>query len=300
MNKQKVNEVNITSSSETRKAAFAAFNRDVNFKNVALIQEKIQEKGYRVGEPIQVLKAEDAIKRGISYLFDINSKEIPEDEIQNYYLVVDGHHRTFAVLQFNEWATKQGKDIINIPAIEVELIKSESVTEYCNEINFTKKEWSKEDYLNGAASVFPKEELLQRYNELIKSDSKPKGFNLSTLNLIFCNGTGLTKKDLTLLCSGQTHKGVSAKQSIIPSHNLKLGNEFIKICTERGFRQEEITKRYLVTQFNNIQTSHSVEIALKVFENITPDDISNMTNESGKLNEQKVIDHFLVMIKRLQ
>lgn len=300
MSKEKFNEVNITSSSETRKAAFAAFNRDVNFKNVALIQEKIQEKGYRVGEPIQVLKAEDAIKRGISYLFDINGKEIPEDEIQNYYLVVDGHHRTFAVIQFNEWATKQGKDIINIPAIEVELIKSESVTEYCNEINFTKKEWSKEDYLNGAASVFPNEKLLQRYNELIKSESKPKGFSLSTLNLIFCNGGSLTKKDLTLLCSGATHKGVNAKQNIIPAHNLKVGNEFIRICTEKGFRLEEIAKRYLVTQFNNIQTSNGVEFALKVFENITPDDISNMTNESGKLNEQKVIDHFSLMVKRLQ
>ena len=291
-------EVNIATSSETRKAAFAAFNRDVNFKNVAVIQEKIQEKGYRVGEPIQVLKAEYALSHGISALFNIYGSEIATEEISNYFLVVDGHHRTFAVMQFNDWAERQGKETINIPAIEVELIKGETVTEYSNEINCTKKEWSKEDYVNGAASVFPNEELLQKYNELIKTESNPKGFSLSTLNLIYCNGKGLTKKDLVLLCSGATHKGVNAKQNIIPAHNIEIGNNFISICTEKGFKTEEIAKRYLISEFNNIRNSIGTELAIKVINSITLDDISTMSSDQGKLNEQKVIDHFVILVQR--
>lgn len=298
--KKEISEVNIIVNDEKRKAAFASFNREVNFKNVAIIQEKIQEKGYRIGEPIQVIKAENAIERGISSLQNINGETIPHEEIENYYLVVDGHHRTFAVSQYNDWANENNMESINLPAIEVILIKGETVTEYCNEINCTKKEWSKEDYVNGAASVRPDDELLQRYNELIKSESNPKGFYLSTLNHIFCNGNGLTKKDLILLCSGATHKGITAKKEIIPSHNLELGNKFIEICKSKGVKQVEISKRYLIVEFNKIRNSKNTETALKVLESITPDDISTMSNDNEKLNEQQVIDHFKVMLKRIQ
>ncbi len=299
-NSKLVTEVNIVANNEKRKAAFASFNREVNFKNVAVIQEKIQEKGYRVGEPIQVLKAEYAAEQITSSLQNINGKPIAKDEIENYFLVVDGHHRTFAVSQYNDWAKEHNREPINIPAIEVELIKGETVTEYCNEINCTKKEWSKEDYINGAASVQPDEELLQRYNELIKSESNPKGFSLSTLNHIFCNGNGLTKKDLILLCSGETHKGTIARKEIIPAHNLEIGNKFIEICKSKGVKQSEISKRYLIVEFNKIRNSQNNEVAVKVLNSITYDDISTMSKENGKLDEQQVIDHFKLMIERLQ
>jgi len=299
-NQKSVTEVNIVANKEKRKAAFASFNRDVNLKNVAVIQEKIQEKGYRVGEPIQVLKAENAMERGVITLQNINGETIQPEEIKNYYLVVDGHHRTFAVSQYNDWASEHSKELIEIPAIEVKLVNSETVTEYCNEINCTKKEWSKEDYVKGAASVHPNEGLLQRYNELIKSESNPKGFCLSTLNHIFCNGYSLTKRDFTLLCTGVIHKGTATKKEIIPAHNLKVGNEFIEICKGKGIAETEISKRYLIVEFNKNRNSKNTETALKILKSITSDDISAMTNENGKLNEQKVIDHFKLMTERFQ
>jgi len=285
---------------EIRKPAFASFNRDVNFKNVSIIEAKMREKGYRIGEPIQVLKAEYALERGICTLMDINDNTIPTSECPEYFLVVDGHHRTYAVSQYNEWLNGQGKDPINIPAVEVVLINGETVTEYCNEINCTKKEWSKEDYLNGAASVYPCEVLLQKYNNLITSESNPKGFCLSTLNLIYCNGKGLTKKDLVLLCSGETQKGSHAKQNIIPAYNIEIGDKFIQLCKEKGFKDEEITKRYIIKEFNDHRNSKGVDFAFKVIENITTDDISMMTNNRGKLLEQNVINHFIVMEQRLE
>lgn len=294
-------EVTIKAEDETRKAAFATFNRDLNLKNVALIEEKMKEKGYRVGEPIQVVKAEYAIQKGITAIVDINGEQVPSEKYENYFLVLDGSHRTHAASRYNDWLISQGKSGIAVPAIKVELIKKETVTEYCNEINCTKKEWSKEDYVNGAVSVYPNSELLQRYNELIKSESNPKGFSLSTLNLIFCNRKGLIKNDLVLLCSGVTQKGSKVKRDIIPASDIQTGNKFIKICKAKGFKDEEITKRYLIKEFNTIRdTNGGAKLALEVLDNITPDDVSTMTDNKGKLIEQNVFNHYKVMAARLQ
>ena len=42
---------------------------------------------------------------------------------------------------YNEWAAENGEEAINVPAIEVELQGNETIAEYINEINITKKEW---------------------------------------------------------------------------------------------------------------------------------------------------------------
>lgn len=78
---------------------------------------------------------------------------------------------------------RKGND--RCPAIEVELQGNETIAEYINEINITKKEWTTPDYVRGAANINPDSEFLQRYNELIKSEKNPDGYPISTLNLIF-------------------------------------------------------------------------------------------------------------------
>jgi len=293
-------EVFINAKGEIRKAAFSTFNRDLNLKNVSVIEEKMRGKGYRIGEPIQVVRAEYVSKRGVIACVDINGKPISSDEYENYFLVLDGSHRTHAASQYNDWLISQSKPQIEIPAIEVELINNETVTEYSNEINCTKNLWSNEDYVNGAACVYSNNELLQRYNELIKSESNPKGFKLSTLNLIFCNSTGLTKKDLILLCSGASQKGSKVKKDIMPAYDIQTGNEFIRICKEKGFKDAEITKRYLAQEFNKLRNSQGgIKLAFEVFNHITKDDISMMTNDNDNLDAQEVIDHFKEMTTRI-
>lgn len=293
-------EPTIVFGDEKRKPAFASFNRTVNIKNVQIILEKIKVKGYRKGEPIQVIKAEDALRMGIISLFDLNKLGIPLNKINDYYLILDGQHRTIAVALYNMWAKENGEDEILIPAIEVDLINGETITEYCNEINITKREWSREDYVNGAASVHNDDPLLKRYNELIKTEERPNGFSLSTLNLIFTGGRGLAKKDLELLCSGARKKGRNELVDIIPCYNLEIGNWFIDICTAKNFKTSEIKKRYLIEEFNKIAINkRSPEIAKKVFESITPDDISMMTNKNGRLIPDKVIEHFKTMLSRI-
>jgi hypothetical protein len=293
-------EPTIVFGDEKRKPAFASFNRTVNIKNVQIILEKIKVKGYRKGEPIQVIKAEDALRMGIISLFDLNKLGIPLNKINDYYLILDGQHRTIAVALYNMWAKENGEDEILIPAIEVDLINGETITEYCNEINITKKEWSREDYVKGAASVHIDDPLLKRYDELIKTEENPNGFSLSTLNLIFIGGNGLTKRDLELLCSGVTKKGVGGTIDIVPDYNLELGNWFISTCLEKGFKVSEIRKRYLIEEFNRIAINKKMpEKAKSVFESITSDDISAMTTKTGRLIPENVIEHFRTIFARV-
>lgn len=290
----------VNANGTVRKPAFASFNRDVNIKNIHVIAEKMKMKGYRNGEPIQVLKAEYASEQGVTDMVDMNGNLIPMEEYKDYWLVTDGSHRSCAAALYNEWLTEQGKPTIQIPAIEIELQNGESVTEYCTEINITKKDWEREDYINGAANLLPNEPLLQRYNELVKTPARMKGIPHSTLNRIFCNSEGLSKPDLVSICNGQKEKGRIKKQ-IMPAYDIETGNKFILTCQLKGFRAEEIGKRYLVTEFNNLRNAGGgVASAFLVFDSITPEDISAMTNKHGNLIEQSVINHFQVMIQRVR
>jgi len=290
--------IKIDATGETRKPAFAFFNRDVNLKHVDLIYEKMKVKGYRECAPIQVVKAEEAEKFGIIKLYDLNKNPIPESEFNQYALVGDGQHRAYATSKYNDWLKSEGEEPIPVPANYIQLKNGESLVEYLNEINITLKEWTKEDFLNGAANVNQDEPLLQRYQELIKRQSNRTGMSLSTLNLIYCNSSGaLVKDDLVLLCYGIKTKG-KANKTIIPSNNLEIGDQFIQICKKVGFRDSEIAKRYLITEFNNLRNAKDNNFALNVFKLITQDDARAMLNNYEHLDEENVISQIKIVEER--
>ena len=293
-------EVKVVANNEVRNAAFAqGINRTINLGNVEKILAIMKVKGYRKAEMIQVIKAEEAIKTGDITLVDINGKEIAPSKAANYFLVVDGQHRVVATSLYYEWAIANKQDEIEIPAIIIEL-QNETIAEYINDINITKKEWSTPDYVRGAANINPENEFLKRYNELIKSENNPNGYPISTLNLIFCgSNNAISKSDFSLLCSGKEEKGKKTKKPIIPAHNMEVGNKFIKICKDKGFKDVDIAKRYLITEFNNIKTTTSnVDEAYKIFQSITPNDRAAMFNSNGNLDENLVILQFEKIKKR--
>ena len=206
---------------------------------------------------------------------------------------MDGQHRTVAESLYNEWASDNKQNEIVVPDIIVEL-QDETIAEYINDINITKKEWGTPDYVRGAANINPENEFLKRYNELIKSESNPNGYSISTLNLIFCgSNNAISKSDFSLLCSGKKEKGKKTKKPIIPAHNMEVGNKFIKICKDKGFKDADIAKRYLITEFNNIKiTTSSVDEAYKIFQSITANDKTAMFNSNSNLDENLVISQF--------
>lgn len=273
----------------TRQPAFAFFNRDVVESHVDLIFAKMMENGFRESAPIQVIPAERAKEWDIHRLVDFNGCSILQENFDKYYLIVDGQHRTMAVIKYNEWLMSKKKDPIDVPAIFAALRPGEPITKYINEINFTLREWTKEDFLNGAANVNPEKELLQRYKQLIKKPSnQANGISLSTLNLIYCGGSGgLTKNDLVLLCYGHEKKGKNEKD-IIPAHDIETGDKFLELCKKATFRPNDIAKRYLITEFNNLKTEKDKTFALDVFGSITQEDAHLMLNKHSHLDEKKV------------
>ena len=288
-------EVKVVANNEVRNVAFAkGINRAINLGNVEKILAMMKVKGYRKAEQIQVIKAEDVIKTGDISLVDINGQDIKPEDAAKYFLVLDGQHRVIAAALYNEWAAENGKETIDVPAIEVELQGNETIAEYINEINITKKEWTTPDYVRGAANINPDNEFLQRYNELIKSEKNPDGYPISTLNLIFCgNNNAISKSDFSLLCSGKDEKGKKVKKPIIPAYNMEIGNKFIQICKDKGFDDKDIAKRYLSNQFNNIKTiTGDVKEAVKIFQSITQNDKAAMFNTHGNLDENLVMEQF--------
>lgn len=306
MDEKKFFEVTIqVEENNPRKAAFAeGINRGIDFKKVQEISDNIKIKGYRRAEVVQVLPAEE-VNEEIE-LTNINGKPIKSEDRENYYLVLDGQHRVYATSQHNEWLLSLedadvGNEIITIPGIIVELVAGETISEYINEINITKKEWIVSDYVRGAANVFNENDLLQTYKDLIKCDSNPDGYPISVLNLIFCGDSGaLSKKDLYLLSKGCLVKSKGKETvSIIPAHNLPRGNKFLSLCRSKGFKESDIAKRYLIGEFRSISTSYSVKDSFKVFEAITPEDKDAMLKKNGSIDPVLLKQQLSLIIDRL-
>jgi len=287
--------IKIVATNETRNPASADFNRDVNHSNAIKIFEKMKIHGYRDSLPIQVICAE---KSGLNNLVDFEGTQILESDFKNYFLVIDGQHRTKAVSMYNKWLKEKNEPEIEVPAIFADIEVGESIVSYINEINSTLSEWKKEDFLVGAANVNTHIPLLQRYKELIKKPTNLSGIPLSTLNKIYCNSSGLTKQDFVLLCYGEKTKG-KANKAIIPAHDIATGNKFLELCKKASFKDSEIAKRYLASAFNDLITAFDKSFAIRVFEQITEDDAAAMLNKSSHLDEEKVTAQIKVVKERL-
>lgn len=84
------------STGELRKPAFADFNRIIDNDSVNVLLEKILFNGFREEESIKIIAAEDAKKE----ICDINQKPILQQDWKEYFLILDGQHRTRAVWIF--------------------------------------------------------------------------------------------------------------------------------------------------------------------------------------------------------
>lgn len=123
---------------------------------------------------------------------------------------------------------------------------------------------------------------------MIKTTKNPDGYPLTTLNHIYTGkGNSLLIGDFQALCLGKTKKETKTAKNIIPEKeiDIKTGDAFIEVCLKAGFSQAEITKRYLITEFNKIRTAFSPERAIKTFELITHQDRAAMKNDKKKLDE---------------
>lgn len=287
-----IENINIIANGETRNIAFAKdINRCINRDNVNAIYQNMTVKGYKSAEIIQVIPAEVALQKESDItLVSITGETIPTDKAHEYFLVLDGQHRVCATSLYNQYLESQGiEDTVIVPAVVVELKEGETISEYINEINITKRQWKIDDYVRGAAHAYADSELLTRYNALLKREDNKNGYPLSTLNLIYCaDAKALSMSDFSKLCAKIQFKGRGSKTPIIPSFNIERGDKYIALCREKGFSPADIAKRYLIRQFNNIGLEESYDKAMTVFSAITDNDVKAMKNHRGNLDEELV------------
>ena len=83
----------VSVDNQNRQFAFVKGNRPTNAKTVKAKEKSMQEHGQL--SPITVVKGEDVYLMN-GHLVDLQGHDIPDEQTERYYAVVDGQHRVVA------------------------------------------------------------------------------------------------------------------------------------------------------------------------------------------------------------
>ena len=258
---------------QQKKIAFVKNNRPVNSKKVDGFIALIAANKYDKAFPIIVMEASKLIEAGYT-VTDINGKELTKEEAKDYFVILDGQHRSTAFAKLI--ATGEYQNLI--PNVHVRDI--ENVGEYLVDINNVGSSWDKRDKLV-VASLTTKDELFQNVAELLN-----EGFNPSTAMLIY-TGKSLPDK--------QVNKALKGEKIIFPKGveiNIERGNKFINLCKAANMSVSFITKRYFIKDFNSYAKSTSEEQAFEALNKLKE---LNYTEANWK--EIKEEDDFIEILK---
>ena len=258
---------------QQKKIAFVKNNRPVNSKKVDGFIALIAANKYDKAVPIIVMEASKLIEAGYT-VTDINGKELTKEEAKDYFVILDGQHRSTAFAKLI--ATGEYQNLI--PNVHVRDI--ENVGEYLVDINNVGSSWDKRDKLV-VASLTTKDELFQNVAELLN-----EGFNPSTAMLIY-TGKSLPDK--------QVNKALKGEKIIFPKGveiNIERGNKFINLCKAANMSVSFITKRYFIKDFNSYAKSTSEEQAFEALNKLKE---LNYTETNWK--DIKEEDDFIEILK---
>lgn len=258
---------------QQKKIAFVKNNRPVNSKKVDGFIALIAANKYDKAFPIIVMEASKLIEVGYT-VTDINGKELTKEEAKDYFVILDGQHRSTAFAKL----IATGKYQNLIPNVHVRDI--ENVGEYLVNINNVGSSWDKRDKLV-VASLTTKDELFQNVAELLN-----EGFNPSTAMLIY-TGKSLPDK--------QVNKALKGEKIIFPKGveiNIERGNRFINLCKAANMSVSFITKRYFIKDFNSYAKSTSEEQAFEALNKLKK---LNYTETNWK--DIKEEDDFIEILK---
>ena len=217
---------------QQKKIAFVKNNRPVSSKKVDGFMALIAANKYDKAFPIIVMEASKLIEAGYT-VTDINGKELTKEEAKDYFVILDGQHRSTAFAKLI--ATGEYQNLI--PNVHVRDI--ENVGEYLVDINNVGSSWDKKDRLI-VASLTTKDELFQNVAELLN-----EGFNPSTAMLIY-TGKSISDK--------QVNKALKGEEITFPNGveiKIERGNNFINLCKAANMSVSFITKRYFIKDFNS-------------------------------------------------
>lgn len=259
---------------QQKKIAFVKNNRPVSSKKVDGFMALIAANKYDKVFPIIVMEASKLIEAGYT-VTDINGKELTKEEAKDYFVILDGQHRSTAFAKLI--ATGEYQNLI--PNVHVRDI--ENVGEYLVDINNVGSSWDKKDRLI-VASLTTKDELFQNVAELLN-----EGFNPSTAMLIY-TGKSISDK--------QVNKALKGEEITFPNGveiKIERGNNFINLCKAANMSVCFITKRYFIKDFNSYAKSTSEEQAFEALNKLKE---LNYTEKDWK--EVKEENDFIEILKK--
>ena len=171
----------ITTDNENRQFAFVKGNRPTNAKTVKAKETSIKEHGQL--SPITVAKGEDVLNSG-GHLVDLDGYDIPDDQTENYYAVLDGQHRLRAYLNLG----LNLDDLVICEPLNVEM----SIAALIAEMNICTKTWTGTDYMAAPAMMLVNKNEVFEFAMYLRS----KGCPLATISLWCTGANSLKPKDL--------------------------------------------------------------------------------------------------------
>lgn len=174
--------MNISIDNEARQFAFVKGNRPTNAKTVKAKETSIKEHGQL--SPITVAKGEDVLNSGGGHLVDLDGNDIPDDQTENYYAVLDGQHRLRAYLNLG----LNLDDLVICEPLNVEM----SIAALIAEMNICTKTWTGTDYMAAPAMMLVNKNEVFEFAMYLRS----KGCPLATISLWCTGANSLKPKDL--------------------------------------------------------------------------------------------------------
>jgi hypothetical protein len=258
---------------QKKKIAFVKNNRPINPKKVdgfiAIIASEKYEKAY----PIIVVNAKKLIEAGYEVV-SIDGNILTEEEAENYFVIIDGQHRSVAFAKL--FATGEYDGVI--PNVHVRDI--ENVGEYLVDINNVGSSWDKKEKLI-VTSLTAKEQLFKSVANLLN-----EGFNPSTTMLIY------TSKNLPQKQIDNALKGNEVTFPKGTKIDIERGDKFVNLCKAANMDVSFITKRYFIKGFNSYASATSENKAFKAL-----DKLKGLNLDNRKLKSIKDDLDFVEMLK---
>lgn len=171
----------IFEETENREFAFVKGNRNINAKILQAKEKSIKEYGQL--SPITVVKGEEVFYQG-GHLVDLQGNDIPDEQADHYYAVLDGQHRLMAYM-------KLGRDLNDLVITEP-LNAEMSIAALIAEMNICATAWKGTDYMAAPCMA-----LEMKGNEVFEfaMHLRSNNYPLSTISLWCIGKNSLKPKD---------------------------------------------------------------------------------------------------------
>ena len=257
----------------TAKFATIDGNREIDTKRLM----KVIKKDGQVLVPILVVKYQD-VKDECICIHDLRTGECLVNPSDDYYLIVDGQHRSKCALQLFEEMQKGDVDVkisdfIYANVYEIEDIMDQDIMALIMSINSSAKSWASRDYIKCAFMHKPEDEVLIVIDLLSKL-----GFSISNISRYLYNDHKKLKPE-------HLSKHISGEENLKVGHSRKT-LEILRMLIETGFDINFLKKRYLAVEFVSKRNDDQLEdflnslfrldsVTVEKIEKLTPQDLDS-------------------------